>query len=291
MSYLGIIFALVALFAWGFGDFFIQRASRKIGIMQALFFNTLAVSVVLLPFVWNQIPNLVSDQVTFWALIGIGVAFFFTGTLQFYVLEIGKLAVVEPIASLELPLTVLISAVIGAELLSAPSYVIIAIVFLGIALTVSPHAFHLGHIFRRLEKGTFVALLGALGMALTNFLMGHASQISSPVLTVWLVDVVILVMATVILLYKNQFKHLYQDFKKAPGAIIAESTLDNIAWLAYCLAVIYIPISIAITISESYIILAVLLGIFINKEKLKHHQTLGIIFAIGGVLLLSWMTG
>ncbi len=33
MAYLGIIFALGALLCWGFGDFFIQRTSRKTGVI------------------------------------------------------------------------------------------------------------------------------------------------------------------------------------------------------------------------------------------------------------------
>jgi drug/metabolite transporter (DMT)-like permease len=291
MEYLGIIFALVALLCWGFGDFFIQKASRKIGVVQALFFNTVTVSVVLLPFVYKDLPLLLQDHVIFWTLIASGILIFFTAILQYKVLAVGKLSVVEPVASLELPFTVLIAAAIGAELLGFRAYALIAIIFVGILLTVSPKIFHIGEVFRRFEKGTFLALAGALGMALTNYLFGHGSQISSPLLSMWLIHVVITVIAVSYLIAKNKFTNLPQDFKKAPGAIIAESTFDNIAWLAFSFAAIYIPISIAITISESYIILAVLLGVFINKEKLKHHQFLGVALAFVGVLLLALIAG
>jgi drug/metabolite transporter (DMT)-like permease len=50
------------------------------------------------------------------------------------------------------------------------------------------------------------------------------------------------------------------------------SLFTNIAWISYSLSTVYIPIGIATSISESYIAFASLLGIIINKEKLKKHQ-------------------
>jgi uncharacterized membrane protein len=77
--------------------------------------------------------------------------------------------------------------------------------------------------------------------------------------------------------------------RKYPYTVLAEVFFDNAAWIAYAFAVVYIPISVAITISESYIILAVILGLIINREKLKHHQYFGVVLAIAGVLVLAWM--
>jgi len=37
MSFIGVILAVVALFSWGFGDFFIQKSARSLGTWQALF--------------------------------------------------------------------------------------------------------------------------------------------------------------------------------------------------------------------------------------------------------------
>jgi drug/metabolite transporter (DMT)-like permease len=224
-------------------------------------------------------------------LVGSGVLIFFTATWQYYVLRVGKLAVVEPVISLELPLTVLISALLGREVLSLPIYVLIITVFVGIILTVSPTKFHIGHLLARFEKGTFIALVGAAGMALTNFVFGHNSQVASPLVSLWVIHFVITVIAAAWLIFKRQFMHLGRDFRKAPVAIIAETVFDNTAWVAYAYAVLYIPISIAITVSEGYIILAVLLGVVVNRERLKHHQYLGVVLAIAGVLLLSYLSG
>jgi len=48
-----------------------------------------------------------------------------------------------------------------------------------------------------------------------------------------------------------------------------------------------LPISIATTISESYVILAALLGYVIGKERLTSHQKTGAVVAIFSVIILS----
>ena len=50
---LGIIYAIAAMLSWGVGDFLIQRASRKIGIWQTLFFIGLGGFLGLFPFLKN----------------------------------------------------------------------------------------------------------------------------------------------------------------------------------------------------------------------------------------------
>ncbi len=50
---------------------------------------------------------------------------------------------------------------------------------------------------------------------------------------------------------------------------------------------LFVPIVVALVLSEVYIIVAALLGVFVNKEKLRLHQVVGIIIAIVGVITLS----
>ena len=288
MANLGIIFALGALLCWSFGDFFIQKASRKTGIVHALFYITAAASIVLLPFVWNDLKHLTTSEI--YLLLGSGVVIFLVALIEFQALKIGKLAVVEPIMSLELPLTVLIAGLIGHENLDLIDYGIIAVVFLGIFLTVTPHTGVLKDYIKRLEKGALLAFISAAGMALFNFMLGYSSQETSPLMAHWATSLVMAAGCLLFMMKSGEVRRVVADFKKATLPIIAETIFDNGAWIFYAFAVIYVPISIAITISESYIIVAVLLGVIINREKLKHHQYFGVILAIGGVLLLSYLS-
>lgn len=290
MAYLGIIFALVALASWGLGDFFIQRTSRKIGIVDAMFVIDFVAAIVLLPFVWNELPLL--DGRSVGILFGAGVFIVGAAFLLFEGLKIGKLSIVEPVASLELPFTVFIAGIIGHEQLGAVTYLIITLVFLGIFLSVTEgrhvltNLWH-GHI-KKFEKGVWFAFFGAILMAFSNFTIGYASQVTSPLMSIWATSLVLLVPCVIYYVFTNRFGLMIRHIQKYPGTVLAEVFFDNAAWIAFAFAVIYIPISVAITISESYIILAVLLGVLINKEKLRHHQYLGVAMAIGGVMLLAW---
>lgn len=86
---------------------------------------------------------------------------------------------------------------------------------------------------------------------------------------------------------KGDASSLVSDIRKYPKRIIGQSILDNAAWVAFATATTFVPIAIAATISESYITLAVLLGVLLNREKLKAHQIAGVLLAIIGVLVLS----
>ncbi len=293
MEYLGIIFALVALLCWGFGDFFIQRTSRKIGIIDAMFVIDFVAAIVLLPFIWNELPLLDIHSISILVIAGafiVGAAF-----LLFEGLKIGKLSIVEPVASLELPFTVLIAGFIGHEKLSLVTYALIALVFLGIFLTVTEgkHIFaNLWHGYiKKFERGVWFAFFGAILMAFSNYTIGYASQETSPLMSIWATSIVLLLPCFIYYVYTNRFGLLMQHIGKYPATVLAEVFFDNAAWIAFAFAVIYIPISVAITISESYIILAVLLGVIINRERLKHHQYLGVALAICGVLILSVVAG
>lgn len=85
-------------------------------------------------------------------------------------------------------------------------------------------------------------------------------------------------------------RSIVPDFLKFKRIVLLESVLDNIAWIAYAIAMTLIPISIATAVGEGYIAVGVLLGYFVNKEKLQKHQIIGVILAVAGILTLSIIT-
>lgn len=66
--------------------------------------------------------------------------------------------------------------------------------------------------------------------------------------------------------------------------------LDNAAWLSFAVATTYISIAVAMTISETYMALTVLLGMFVNHERLRGHQIAGVLLATIGVIILSYIS-
>ncbi len=284
---MGIIFALIALLSWGFGDFFIQKTVRHIGSWKALFFIGVVGFFSLFPFVKNDVLSLSGNNLLLLTLLGVVVVF--TALFDFEALRKGKIAIIEPIIGLELPLTVGLSIILGHEHPTMLQFSLIGMVFVGIMLAITQHYTHL-HGKRIFEKGVVLAGVGAIGMALTNFLVGVSSQGISPLMTVWFAHSLLAVVCGIYLLTKGEFGNLLSDIRAYPKPIIGQSILDNVAWVAFAFSTTLIPISIATTISESYVALAVLLGIFINREKLKSHQIAGVIFVLIGVSILSYLS-
>ena len=285
-NYLGIILAIVALFSWGFGDFFAQKISRKIGVWKSLFCMGLVGSVLLFSFVRNDLIYL-SPSSDWSFLILLGVIFVFATTFDSKALKEGKLSIIEPLIGIELPITVGLSIVLGGESLSFTQSLSVLVVFIGIVLTMTTHLHHLKYHRRIFEKGVILAGVGAITMALTNFLIGISSQSISAIVTVWFADTLLLVVCGLYLIYRKELTGLWFDFKKEPGLLIMRSLSDNVGWISFALATTLIPISIATTISESYIILGVILGIFVNHERLRRNQFIGIVLVVGGILTLS----
>ncbi len=290
MINLGILFAIGAMLCWGFGDFLIQRASRKIGIWQTLFFICGAGGIGLFPFVKNEIPALFTEASLALFLVTAVVA---TTSALFYfeALKVGKIAVIEPITAVELPIAIGLSIALAHERLTLPQWLLAGVVFIGIILIITEHHSHLHYHKKILEKGVILALIGAVGMGLNDLLMGLSARNVSPLLSIWFIHLMIAVISLIYLLFTKQAGKLVAQFKTYPWLITLQAVLDNAAWIFFAFAVNIIPIAISTTIGETYIAIGVLLGIFVNREKLKYHQYVGIVFAIGGVIFLSAISG
>lgn len=285
MDSVGILFALGALVCWGFGDFLIQKETRLAGIWQTLFYNTLITAVVLAPFTLGKLSLLKEPEIL--------KLLFFTAGITLLVVWVeceafrrGKLAVVEPIMSFELPFTVLLGVTLGAEKLNVSQILLIGAVFCGIFIL----AYRKTDKRSLLERGAILALLSAVVMAGVNFFTGSTSQEIGPVFTIWFIDILLLVGSIVILLFRKETKTIIPHFTKNPISAILMAVFDNAAWLFFAASVMLIPISIAITISEGYIILAVLLGVFINREKIRRYQWVGVLITVVSVITLGFIS-
>lgn len=288
---LGVLFALGALGSWAIGDFYIQKTARTLGVWKALVFIASFGGVVLFPFIVAELPSVITNT-SAWLLLGIvSLVAFFAALFDFQALKDGKIAIIEPIVSFELPLTIGLSIVLLHEQLSLMQMLLVIVAFLGIMLTVTKHLPQWHYHRRLLERGVVWAGLGAIGMGLTNFLTGVGSQQLSPLLTIWFTFACLAVVSLLYLGWQGQLKTLRRDLKRHGRIIFLESFFDTVAWLCFAFATTLIPVAITTTISEGYVVIAAALGIFINHERLKKHQIIGIILALGSILILSVITG
>lgn len=282
---LGLLFAFGALFSWGVGDFFIQRTVRLIGTWKALFCITAFGGIVLFPFIYGDLQTLTGRDLSLLWLVT--VITLFAALFNFEALKRGKIAIIEPIMGMELPITVGLSILIWKEEISVTQLLLIALTFIGITLAISQHHTYRHQVF---ERGVILAGLSAIAMALVNFTTGVASQETSPILTIWFVHTSLAVICLIFLIHQGGIHSLLMDIRSHPIPIAVQSILDNAAWLFYASAMTLIPIAIATTISESYIVLASCLGIIVNRERLTAYQWVGIVLAVGSILVLSATT-
>ncbi|TSC81927.1 MAG: Uncharacterized protein G01um101420_710 [Parcubacteria group bacterium Gr01-1014_20] len=291
MALLGIFFAVAALVSWGFGDFFIQRATRQIGVWRTLFFIDFAAALFFLPFIYEEIGPTFSNGRGMFLLTAAGLVIFLAALLIFKSYKDGKLAIVEPILAFELPVVVALGIFTWGEKLSVIEILLIGSVFLGIVLAITKHHTHLHYHKRIFERGVVWAVLGAIVMGLGSFLLGVSSQETSPLFTMWYTSLISVILCLFYMVPKGEVKKLINDLRAHKKSVISQVILDNAAWTFYAFSMTLIPISIATTISESYIALSVVLGIVVNHEKIQRHQKIGVALAIAGVIFLGMVTG
>ncbi len=288
---MGIVAALLAFLGWGFGDFAIQRTIRRVGSIGALFCIGAFGAIILLPFAWHAIPAVLSNPKTL-LLIGTTLAVTLAAALfEFRALREGKLAVIEPVLSFELLVTAAISILFVGERISPWQAILAGMVFLGILLTVIKHEpRHWWKFWQRrsiLEHGVIAGAFGAIMMALTNVYTGLASQATNPLITIWFIHTSLALICLCWFLATRQLRNVTQRIYHAWRPALAESILDNLAWVSYATAVQTIPIAVTIAITESYVVLTSLLGIMWNKERLQRHQFVGVTVTLAAAITLA----
>lgn len=280
----GILFAFIALIGWGFGDFFIQKTTRIIGVYKTLFLICIGAAVTLFPFVFKEVPSYTYGDYQSIAILS-GIIFIYALVI-FHAFERGKLSVVESVIAFELPLTVGLGVFVGGESLTFAQFLLFVVIFLGIALTAASRLDHLHYHKRIFEKGVLLAFAAAFLSALTNFYVGTYSQNMSPLFVIWATHSILALLCGVYIVARGELGSLLAIARKHPVLILGQSIFDNAAWIGYAFATSIMPISLVVMISESYIALAALLGYFIGRKTLRRHQIVGALIAFVGLISL-----
>lgn len=284
---IGILFAIGALFAWGFTDFLIQRSSRAFGSWETLFFVSMSGSIVFLPFVYQDIGSVITSDNVFFLFVMAAVTLLGACMFHCEALKKGKMAVIEPIMTLEVPISAGLAFLVIDEIIT-PSIALVVISLMTGLFLVSMRTHHFSK-KAWLEKGTLLAIWGAALLGASNFLVGIASRTSNPLLAVWFLNLFMLMICFFYFMTNKKINHLIQDFRHDKRLVVMVSLIDNLAWAFFALAVISIPIGLAVVLSENYIVLAAMLGIIINKEKMLYHQKFGLLLALLSAIFLAFV--
>lgn len=287
----GVLYALGAMFAWGFGDFSAQKAARRIGIWETLFLIALTGSIGFFPFARTHIAvGLAETRDVF--MLFIAAFIMLSGLLlNLHALSRGKLSVVEPIIALELPFVALLGFLFFDEHLGTLPFIIMFIVLAGIMLTITKSVPTLKYHKRMLEKGAILAFFGAIGLACINLSIGIASRETSPIFAIWFLQTIITIICFIYLLGSGGLFKILKSLHHHWLATLFVCILGNLAWIFYANAVLYLPIPVVTMITECYVVIATVLGILVNGERLMIHQIVGAGISISAVIFLSSVIG
>ncbi len=283
---MGILLSVAALLSWGLGDFLIQRSARKFGDWVALFYITAFASIVLFPFVYRDLGVFLTlHAVLMW---GTSVVLLSAVLLDFEALRVGKISVVEPIYALEIPVAAFLAAFVIHERLSPLQIGLIIALVAGLFLvsTRSLRAFAR----TKVERGIWYAVFATIGMGVANFLFGLGARETDPLAINWFTSAFVAAAAFVYLAATSQLKKISQGWRTDRRLIVSVGFFDNLAWVTFSYAMLFIPIAIATGISEGYIAFASALGIAFNKEQLARHQWVGLILTVIAVTVLGFVT-
>lgn len=283
---IGIALAFVAMLCWGFGDFLIQKSARKVGDWETLFIISIFGMVVLAPFSARSTVGLISDGGTaLVVLIGASVVLLIAALLQFESLRKGKIAVVEPTGSLEIPSAAFLAFVILGERMTASQSVWILVLLVSLVLVgLRGKKLSASILF---EKGLLLAICASIMMGGANFMFGWAGRVSDPVMVNFFTDTFLTFATGAYLLYKGRFAQVFFDIRHGYKNLLPMAISDKVAWLAFALAMTLAPIGIATALSQSYVIVAVLLGLVVGKERLHAHQKVGLVGALIAAIALA----
>jgi drug/metabolite transporter (DMT)-like permease len=288
MTTLGVLLALGSLVGWGFFDFLIHKTTRRVGVIFTIAYESFFVSILLFPFVIRDLPLLRLPQ-TWTLLLLLGACIFLATLSNRRALQSGKLSVIAPIVSLELPFTVGLSVVLANERLTLAQTLFILLILSGVVLvSMREPVFIRGHRVW-FERGILVALLAAVFLALSSFLGGIAGRRISPLLTVWFVQALLAAGCAAYLIISGRTR-AFRHAVRAEYRLLTIQTVATVgAWMCFIYAARFIPISITMAISEGYIALASFLGIVFNRERMKPHQTIGLSLVVLSISFLALM--
>ncbi|MDP2909189.1 MAG: DMT family transporter [Nanoarchaeota archaeon] len=280
---ISLLFAFGAMVCWGFGDFFIQRCTRKIGDIESLAYIGIIGSIILVPFILKDVQLIfsVSNMIL---LLVLGILTFIVALFDFEALKKGKLSIIDVIIELELPVTIILGFIFFKESLSIAQFSIVSLIFISVIMMATKS---LGSWKVKLERGVLIALIAAVGMGVVNFLTAISSKSISPLMAVWIPWLIFSVLCFIFIVKQEGLSKFIKNGIRFKWIVLFMGVFDTLAWIFYAFAVSKNEIAITTAITESYPAIALFLGVWLNKERIHGYQYLGAVLAIVASFILA----
>lgn len=291
-----LIFSFSAMILWGIGDFLIQRVVKKVGDFQTLLWIDLIAGLVLIPFVLGDLPAIFS-RANMMSLILMTFIDLLYGLFLFKAYDQGKLSVVEVVMIGELPFTIILGLIFFRERLDILQICVIALIIIGIFLISKTRStwldkakgFFTGKSFVW-EKGVLLAIAAFIFSAIYNFLTAVNARNISAFTAVWFPWMLSSLLLFVYISYNRGLKSLWQNSINNKRLILLTGIIDTAAWVFYAFATAREELSIITAIVAGYAVIAMVLGVKYNKERISTWQYFGASLVFFGVVVMSFVS-
>ena len=216
---IGIALGLVAMICWGFGDFAMQRSIRRLGDWETLFVLTFFGAIIIYPFVGRDVAMLNARvDASYFILIGTALILMAATLLTFEGFKHGKISVLEPLFSFEIPAASVLAFAVLNDHISWLQAAVIAVLTIGLFLvsfrekTVSKKMF--------LEKGVAIFFVGAILTGFADFLLGWGSRTTNPLLATFVLNLIIAALSLIYILIRRQGGDLLANMRSGTKLLL-----------------------------------------------------------------------
>lgn len=315
----GIILGLTAALTIGLSDFFVALVSRQLGTLRTLLGVQIVGTVALLLYFVGvgRTTNAQSEPLIMSLLIGAGLGILaaFSYLSLYKGLLLGPIAIVSPITSSYGAVTVLLALFIFNEPLSFWQGLGICLTLVGVILATTDasiirkcliwrapsattqHELSSAEEYRgfnlskwrtaiQRKNGVVFGFAAMLGFGFQLFFLARWTQVIGPIESVLLIRLFSAITLLLYSFYRREWK-----WKSIPlrtlGGIILIGLFDTAGLVAYSIGTTKELTSVVATISSSYSLIPIILGIVVFRERLARVPGLGICSIIMGLIILA----
>ncbi|TAK95878.1 DMT family transporter [Patescibacteria group bacterium] len=275
----GVIFGLLAMIGFGMNSALSRVPAQKIGALKTMFYRGVGATsllFILLVFVFPEGVTLRG------ILVAVAVAIFayFPMMLFYKGMHYGKVGVITPIANSSALITTLLAVIFLGERLNAWQWTSGLSVVAGVILISLNFRDLKNSQLTKLTSGVPFALAACIGWGVTFFLFKFPVSLVGPIMTSFIVEVVMLLMCAVQMWQAKETFALPGGFGKY---IISMAIFSFIATLAYNYGIKSTAVSIVIMLYMANPLVAMIYANLAYKERLSVQQYISVGLIVMGL--------
>lgn len=279
-----IIYALLAALFSGLTSVFAKSGINSKNSLISTYVRTLVITLFLFIVVtlrndFNDLYLLDKKTIIFLVLSGISNTLLWV--CYFKALDLGTVSKVTPIDKTSIILTLILSSIFLHEKITIIKVLSIIFILTGTLLTIKREDKD-----SKDNKWILYAFLTAIFTSTTTVISKIGIENTNTCLTTFLRTIIVLILLTIINLFKNKFKDIKNLDKRNYMFIILSGISTSLSWLFYFTSLSLGEVSIVFPIEKLSLVVSIVTSTIFLKEKLNKKQILGIIIIVIGTSLL-----